>query len=137
MINNKQECIDIINNQKQELLFQEYFDECFGSDIRINLVNNKIVASMHRFSQNDFRANISNGGSAEKYEPTNLEKTLAIKASQALQCDFCGVDILQTKNGPVICEVNSNAHLNNIYMVTGTNVAEKILLYIKQKIDEK
>ena len=133
LIKNKQEFIDLLNKEKQELLFQEYFEECFGSDIRINIVNNQIVASMHRFSENDFRANLSNGGSAEKYEPTELEKEIALKASKVLGCDFCGVDILQTKKGPVICEVNSNAHLNNIYKISGINVASKILNYIKQK----
>jgi len=133
LINNRQEFVNLLDKEKQELLFQEYFAECFGSDIRINVINNEIVASMHRFSKNDFRANLSNGGNAEKYEPTDKEKELALKASKALNCDFCGVDILQTKNGPVICEVNSNAHLNNIYKITGINVAYKILNYIKQK----
>ena len=133
LINNRQEFVNLLDKEKQELLFQEYFAECFGSDIRINVINNEIVASMHRFSKNDFRANLSNGGNAEKYEPTDKEKELALKASKALNCDFCGVDILQTKNGPVICEVNSNAHLNNIYKITGINVAYKILNYIRQK----
>ena len=133
LINNRQEFVNLLDKEKQELLFQEFFAECFGSDIRINVINNEIVASMHRFSKNDFRSNLSNGGNAEKYEPTDKEKELALKASKALNCDFCGVDILQTKNGPVICEVNSNAHLNNIYKITGINVAYKILNYIKQK----
>lgn len=136
LIKNRQEFDSLLDREKQELLFQEYFEECSGSDIRINIVNGEIVASMHRFSKTDFRANLSNGGNAEKYEPTDVEKKLALKASKALGCDFCGVDILQTKNGPVICEVNSNAHLNNIYKVTGINVAGKILNYISKKIRE-
>ena len=92
---------------------------------------------MHRFSKNDFRANLSNGGNAENYKPTDIEKEIALKASKALGCDFCGVDILQTKRGPVICEVNSNAHLNNIYKITGMNVANTILKYIVGKIKDK
>lgn len=134
LINNKQEFVELLDKEKQELLFQKYYAECFGSDIRINVVNNEIVASMHRFSKNDFRANLSNGGYAEKYEPTEQEKELALNASKALGCNFCGVDILQTNNGPVICEVNSNAHLKNIYSVTGVNVAEKILNFIKNSV---
>lgn len=134
LIKNQSEFMDLLNKEKQELLFQEYFSECFGSDIRINLVGNKIVASMHRISKSDFRANLSNGGIGVKYEPTQSEKDLAIKASKALGCDFCGVDILQTKKGPVTCEVNSNAHLNNIYKISGINVASNILEYIIEKI---
>ena len=136
LIHNKQEFINLLDTEKQELLFQQYFDECFGSDVRINIIGGEIVASMHRFSKIDFRANLSNGGSAETYQPTDAEKQLALSASKALNCDFCGVDILQTKNGPVICEVNSNAHLNNIYKTTGINVAGKILAYIKEKLEK-
>ena len=135
LIKNRQEFVDLLGREKQELLFQEYLSECCGSDIRINIIGGKVVASMHRFSNNDFRANLSNGGSAEKYEPTEIEKEIAIKASKALGCDFCGVDILQTKNGPIICEVNSNAHLKNIYNITGINVAGEILNYIKGKCE--
>ncbi len=134
LVKNRQEFVDLLNREKQELLIQEYFSECFGSDIRINVVNNEIVASMQRFSKDDFRANLSNGGVAESYKPTESEKILALKAAKALGCDFCGVDILQTQKGPVICEVNSNAHLNNIYKTTGINVAGKILSYIKNKV---
>ena len=135
LINNKKEFIELLDREKQELLFQEYFVECFGSDIRINIVDKKVVASMHRSSKTDFRANLSNGGHAEKYEPTDVESQLALKASDALGCVFCGVDILQTKNGPIVCEVNSNAHLNNIYKVTGINIASEILNYICKKIN--
>ena len=136
LIKNRQEFFELLNKENQELLFQEYFSECFGNDIRINIVDNEIVASMHRFSKTDFRANLSNGGSAEKYDPTDIEKKLALKASKALCCDFCGVDILQTKKGPVICELNSNAHLNNIFKTTGINVASKILNYIKVSVNK-
>lgn len=67
LIKNQSEFMDLLNKEKQELLFQEYFSECFGSDIRINLVGNKIVASMHRISKSYFRANLSNGGIGVKY----------------------------------------------------------------------
>ena len=137
LIDNENTLWNLIEQEKgSELLFQHYYEECKGKDIRINIVNNKIVASMKRLSLNgDFRSNLSNGGHAEIYIPTKEESDLALKASKALNCDFCGVDILQTNDGPVICEVNSNAHLNNIYNVTNINVSEHILKYIKSKIE--
>ncbi len=136
LVQTEKELFDLIKAEHgKELLFQRYYCECFGSDIRINLVGGKIVASMKRTSTNgDFRSNLSNGGTAKNYEPTKEEKALAIKASKALGCDFCGVDILQTDDGPVICEVNTNAHLKNIYEITNINVAKHILAYITNKI---
>lgn len=136
LINNRSELDNLIEKENgNELLVQHYYEECCGKDIRINIVNGKIVAAMKRMSVNgDFRSNLSNGGTAVTYTPNPEESELAINAAKALKCDFCGVDILNTNNGPVICEVNSNAHLNNIYSVTNVNVAKHILEYIINKI---
>lgn len=136
LLHTKKEIYDLIDKENgKELLFQHYYEECKGSDIRINIVGNEIVASMKRKSINgDFRSNLSNGGVAEKYKPTEKEIEIALQSSKSLNCDFCGVDILQTNDGPVVCEVNSNAHLLNIYKVTGENVAKKILEYIVKNV---
>ena len=90
------------------------------------------MASMLRYNDNDFRANITNGGSMEKYNPTKEEVKMAIDTCKALNLDFGGVDILFGENGPILCEVNSNAHFKNIYDCTGENVADYIIEYINE-----
>lgn len=137
LLKTKQEIIDIIEKkQGSKILFQEFIQESFGQDIRINVINNKVVASMKRKSINgDFRANISNGGIMENYIPTKEEETLAIMSAKSVGCDFCGVDILQSNRGPLVCEVNSNAHLLNIYKISNINVAKDILNFILSKIN--
>lgn len=131
-LDTRDEILKIIEeNFGKELLFQEFIKESAGEDARINVVGGKVVASMKRKSQNgDFRANLSNGGVMEKYQPTEEEKMLAIKSAQSVGCDFCGVDILFSNRGALVCEVNSNAHLLNIFKCTGENVAKDILKYI-------
>ena len=124
----------IEKKQGKELLFQEYIKECTGKDIRINVINKQAVASMKRINYDDFRANLSNGGSMEQYRPTKNELDLAINAAKCVGCDFCGVDILQSNRGPLVCEVNSNAHLINIHKCSGVNVAELILEFVLCKI---
>lgn len=137
LLNSKQEILNLIEKKKgKELLFQEYIKECKGTDIRINIVGGKVIASMKRSNPNDFRANISNGGTMEKYNPTKEEISLALKTAKSVGCDFCGVDILQSNKGPLICEVNSNAHLINIHQCTGENVGKLILEYILCKIQQ-
>lgn len=139
LLKSKQDIFDLIDKkQGKELLFQEFIAECSGQDIRINIVGNQIVACMKRKSHNgDFRANISNGGTMEAYTPTTDEINIALKACESVGCDFCGVDILQSKTGPLVCEINSNAHLLNIYKCTGTNVGKEILKYILNKISKE
>lgn len=117
------------------LLFQEYIAESHGRDIRLQVVGKEVVASMYRYADKDFRANITNGGNMKAYEPSAEQKKLALRACEILGLDFAGVDILfgkdeQGREIPVLCEVNSNAHFRNIYNCTGVNVADYIMQYI-------
>ena len=114
-----------------DFIMQEYIESSKGRDIRIHVVGDKIVTAMERINENDFRANITNGGKMKKYTPTEEQSNMALQVCRELKLDFAGVDIMFGKEGePIFCEVNSNAHFKNIYDCTGVNVAEYILEYI-------
>lgn len=117
-----------------QMIFQEYVESSKGRDVRINVVGDKVVAAMERFNDNDFRANITNGGSMKPYKPTKKECEIAVKAVKALGLDFGGVDLLFGPDGPLLCEVNSNAHIKNILDCTGINVADEIFSYVKGEL---
>lgn len=132
LIHNREE---LLAKQKELLyvphLYQEFIDSSKGRDVRIYVVGNQVVASMYRHSDTDFRANISNGASMSPYEPSEAFCELAIKATEVLGADFTGVDLLFGENDePILCEVNSNAHIKNIYDCTGIDVAEAIFKHI-------
>ncbi|CUH92481.1 ATP-grasp domain-containing protein [Herbinix luporum] len=118
------------------MLFQEYIRSSHGRDIRLQVVGDKVVAAMYRYSDNgDFRANLTIGGKMKSYEPTKEQCDLAIKSCKILGLDFAGVDILFGKDEePMVCEVNSNAHFKNIYDCTGVNVADAIINHIKSRL---
>lgn len=116
-------------------LYQKYLEKSRGRDVRLQVVGDKVVASMYRFSETgDFRANITNGGSMKAYVPSKRECDLAVQAVRVLGLDFAGVDLLfsegESGEADVVCEVNSNAHFKNIFTCTGVNVAECIMEYI-------
>ena len=116
------------------LLFQQYIRECKGQDIRLYMVGGKCVAAMRRVNEADFRANIQIGGHAEAYTPTQEEIALAQKACRALSLDFAGVDLLQSEQGPLLCEVNSNAHFTALAALTGEDVAGAIFDHIREEL---
>ncbi len=136
LVNNREELI----KKREELLhkphlYQEFVKTSKGRDVRINVVGNKVVASMLRVSNDDFRANVVLGASAEKFEAPKEFNELAVKASNLMGADFSGVDILFGENDePIICEVNSNSHITGIYKCTKINVANYIFDYIIEKI---
>ena len=121
----------------KRVIFQEFIRTSFGRDIRLNVVGGRVIASMLRYNEHgDFRANISNGGSMQKYQPTPEEEALAIRTASLLGLDFCGVDLLFGEEGaPMVCEVNSNAHFKSIYDCTGVNAADEIMAHILRTVD--
>lgn len=118
------------------LIFQEFVKSSFGRDIRLQVVGNRVIASMYRYSvDGDFRANLTIGGKMQPYEPTKEQCNMVIRCCEILGLDFAGVDLLFGKNDePILCEVNSNAHFKNIYDCTGVNAADAIISYIISKI---
>ena len=118
----------------KDFLLQEYIAESKGKDVRINVVGKKAIVSMLRENKNDFRSNISNGGTGSLFEPERSYLELAVKAVEALGLDFAGVDVLFGKNGPIICEVNSNPQFESTLKATGVNLGDVIADYILSKL---
>lgn len=116
-------------------IYQKFIQSSYGRDVRINVVGDEVVASMYRYSSTDFRANVTNGGKMSPYEPTEQQKELAIRCTKILGAYFSGVDLLFDENeGPIICEVNANSHIRNIFTCTGVNVAEHMADYILKEM---
>lgn len=132
---NKDELIKLLKILgTKPILFQEFIQSSRGRDVRIHIVGGKPVTAMLRYNENDFRANVTNGGKMKEYNPTDAQIELAVKVCDILGLDFAGVDILFGENDePVFCEVNSNAHFKNIYDCTGVNVADHIISHIIEK----
>ncbi|AMK13634.1 alpha-L-glutamate ligase RimK family [methanogenic archaeon mixed culture ISO4-G1] len=129
MVRDEQELRREVSGGKPTI-FQPYV-ECGREDIRIEVVGDRAVAAVRRTAkEGDFRANATNGGTMHRYEPTPEEEALAVDAASALQADFAGVDILRTADGPVVCEVNSNAHIKNLKDCTGIDVSDAITEHI-------
>lgn len=120
---------------KEPIKIQEYIAEAEGKDIRLFVVGKKVVASMERSAApGEFRANFSRGGSVRKIIPTLKEKRLAVEATKRMGLDFSGVDILRTKHGPVIIEVNSNPGYEGIMQATNADIPKKIVEHAVQKV---
>ena len=120
----------------KECIIQEYLSYSSGRDYRLQMVSDKCVCAMMRSNENDFRANITNGGKMSEYKPTDEDLSLARNVMKCLKLDFAGIDIMHDKSGrAVFLEANSNAHFKNIYDLTGINAAEKMIEYIVGKAE--
>src|SRR5699024_4338132 len=138
LIHNEQELNDKIETiAGVPYFFQEFVKTSYGRDLRLQVVGDEVVAAMKRTAVDDFRANVTNGGTMQAYTPTEVEKNVAIQATHAIGADFAGVDLLYGKDDtPLVCEVYSNAHIHNLYDCTGINSADYILDYILNSLDK-
>lgn len=128
----------VISLQGKPFIFQAFIQSSYGRDVRLHVVGDEVVASMERNASNDFRANVSAGGTMKQYTPSKEEENIAIAATKAIDADIAGVDLLFGVNGePIVCEVNSNAHIRNMYDCTNINVADCIITYIKEVMRNK
>lgn len=119
---------------KEPIKIQEYIKESKGKDLRVFVVGNKVVATMERSAKKgDFRANIHRGGVGKLIEPTPEEVNISLAATKAVGLDIAGVDILRTKSGPVIIEVNSTPGFEGIMQATGIDVVKRVVDYTIQK----
>jgi ribosomal protein S6--L-glutamate ligase len=130
--------IDTFYKMDTSILLQEYIEECNGEDIRIIVVGQKVVASMKRSSANDeFRSNVHRGGEVNKVKLTNKEKEMAINAAKYLGLGVAGVDLIRSKRGPLLIEVNASPGLQGIERATGVNVAKAIIEYVEKNAGRK
>src|SRR5699024_289801 len=107
----------------QHFMHQEIIKTSYGKDMRLQVVGSRVAAAMIRSAKDDFRSNVTAGGNMEPYEPTQTEKKLAIAATTAIQADFAGVDLLfGPDDTPIVCEINSNAHIHNLYVSKNINI---------------
>lgn len=115
---------------KPMYLLQEYVKFSKGKDIRVFVVNGKVVGSMMRSAKKgEFRSNIELGGKGRSVDITEEESSIAIRSIQALDLSYGGVDIMRGKNGPVVLEVNSNPGFKELERCTGVNIAASIVEY--------
>jgi len=125
--------IDTFYKMDTSILLQQYIEEANGEDIRIIVVGKKVVASMKRKSElDDFRSNVHRGGDTIAIQPTPKEKYIALNATKYLGLGVAGVDLMRSKNGPVLIEVNASPGLKGIEAATGVNVAKHIIQFVER-----
>lgn len=127
--------IEAFNGLQARVMVQEYIEEAKGMDIRAFVVDGHVIGAMKRQAkEGEFRSNLHRGGTAEVVTLTDEEEIAAIKAVKALGLDVAGVDMLQSKRGPLILEVNPSPGLEGIEKATGKNIAGSIIKYIEKNI---
>jgi len=118
---------------RERVIVQEFIEEASGSDLRVLVVNGEVIAAMKRRAlPGEFRSNLHRGATAIRVRLTKAEKETALKATELLGLKVAGVDMLQSKRGPLVLEVNPSPGLEGIETYTGIDVAGKVIQFLEQ-----
>jgi ribosomal protein S6--L-glutamate ligase len=113
----------------QDIILQEFVAESRGRDIRAIVVGNRVVAAMRRKAQRgEFRSNLHRGAEAEAIEDIDPRYArAAIEACKVMGLEVAGVDMLETRGGPRLLEINSSPGLEGIERATRVDVATAVI----------
>ena len=124
-----------ITSKSYNIIVQEFIEDSWGKDIRVFVLNGKVIGCMMRqATDDDFRANIARGGEGIPYQITEEIEWLGGESSRLLNLDIAGVDLLFNNGSYSICEVNSSPGFEGMDNYTNTNIAEDIVNFVKLKV---
>ena len=116
-------------------MVQEFISEAEGRDLRLFVINGKVVAAIERCAApGEFRANIHQGGTASVVRISPEERALALKATKTMGLHVAGVDIIRSKSGPLLLEINSSPGLEGIESASEKNVAKLMIQAIEKRL---
>jgi tetrahydromethanopterin:alpha-L-glutamate ligase len=116
--------------EKNGLVYLQEFIANPGRDIRVFIVNNKVVGSIYRIApEGCWINNLSQGGTAKPCKLTDEQEKLSLKASKVIGTTYAGVDIIEGDK-PYVIEINGTPSGKGIFEATGVDVTAAIAEYL-------
>jgi ribosomal protein S6--L-glutamate ligase len=123
--------IEALRGLYANFLVQEFIAEARGADLRCFVVGDQVVATMRRQApKGDFRSNLHRGGTARAVRASAAEQATAVRAAAVLGLGVAGVDLIRSRRGPLVLEVNSSPGLEVIVEATGIDIAGRIIDFV-------
>jgi len=125
--------LDTMTDLGQEILLQEFISESRGRDLRVLVVGERAVAAMRRTAKTgEFRSNLHRGGEGKPVKIPPGYAEVALQATRVMGLELAGVDLLETKQGPKVMEVNSSPGFEGLERATKLDVAGMIIDHASQ-----
>lgn len=115
------------------VLYLQRFVDHGGSDVRILVLDGRVLGGMRRVATTGFRTNVSQQGRGERHVPTAQETDLALRAVAATGATFAGIDLLYDRDGTCyVLEVNGVPGWQAFARVNQMDVALVLMEWLKE-----
>ena len=118
------------------VFYLQEFVENLGFDLRIFVLDGRVVGRMKRIKGEDFRYNLAQGGISEPFAATEYDG-LAIESAKAMGAQVAGVDVMPTKDGAVVIEVNIHPGFRGLLATTGVPIPTLLVDYFESLTQSK
>jgi ribosomal protein S6--L-glutamate ligase len=123
--------LDTLRGLSQDVIIQQFIAEGAGRDYRVFVIGGKVAAAMMRTApEGEFRSNIHRGGEGRLVKLPVAYQRAAVRAAKVLGLEIAGVDLMESKSGPLVLEVNSSPGFEGIERATGLNIARQIVRHM-------
>lgn len=110
------------------VLYLQKFVQHEGFDIRVLVLDGRVLGAMRRRGDGDFRTNVSRRAKPEPHRLAPAEAELALRAAAATGTRFAGVDLLYGADGTCyVIEVNAVPGWRAFRGVTRLDVADAVV----------
>ena len=87
-----------------------------GWDLRLVVAGGRVIGAACRVARSgEWRTNVALGAQVEAVAPQPVAQALALAAARAARADLVGVDLLPTRNGFVLLELNGAVDFRPVY----------------------
>ncbi len=113
----------------KHVIYVQEFIPHGNSDIRAFVIEDEVVAAMRRNAKS-WKTNVSQGATPTSLDPSEELRGMVVDAAKAIGCDIAGVDVMESDQGYMINEINSQPGWRGLQSTTTIDIAGKIVDYM-------
>jgi ribosomal protein S6--L-glutamate ligase len=112
------------------ILIQEFIEESEGRDVRALVVGSRVITAMRRQARlGEFRSNVHRGGTGVAVDLPAEYQHAALRATRVMGLQVAGVDMLESRRGPKVMEINSSPGFEGLEKCSGVDIGAAIVKY--------
>ncbi|MBN2334819.1 RimK family alpha-L-glutamate ligase [Candidatus Bathyarchaeota archaeon] len=107
-----------------------------GRDIRVFVIGGEVAGAVYKYlPAYSWKSNVAQGGRMVEEHMSDEVLELGLRAAEVAELDYCGVDIMEGPDGPVVLEVNASPGWQGIKSATGKDYAKLIVEYGVEQVE--
>ena len=134
LVNNKEEALAIEKAHPSQYLYQKYYPN--SGDLRLYVLNQKVIAAVLRSNSSDFRSNYSLGGTVSLVKPDPSLVETALQIERLLNATYLGVDFLKVNDTYLVNEIEDPVGARMLYQTSDIDIIDLFIKCIKQSLNK-